>query len=132
VRAIERAVTDAAESTTELVQGHAQAAPLTMVASPASVEVTAALDAIDQPRARGSIGVACRSAKLKTVISTGLEQTASLWNPIAAAYDWEHPSGNHPDNDRTRCTDRTAQPESIPECNGTQKAQVGELGIDHF
>jgi len=44
------------------------------------------------------MGLPNRSAKLKTVISTGLEQTASLWNPIAVAYDW-NTSGNHPDNE---------------------------------
>ena len=69
------------------------------------------------------------------MISTGLEQTASLWNPIAVAYNWVHQVATILDNEIGHDA-QTVQHNLSRFLNAMehQKAQVGELaeGIDHF
>ena len=73
--------------------------------------------------------------KLKRLVSTGLEQTASLWTPLAVAYDWVHQVATILDNE-TRQDAQTVQHNLSRLLNEMeqQKARVGELadGIDHF
>lgn len=73
--------------------------------------------------------------KLKRLLSTGLEQTASLWAPITIAYDWVHQAATVLKN--AACLDAVDLQHSyshlltaMPSC----KTQVGELaaGIDYF
>lgn len=69
------------------------------------------------------------------MVSTGLEQTASLWKPIAVAYDWVHQVATILDNEIGQNA-QTVQYNLSRFLNKMehQKAQVGELaeGIDHF
>lgn len=73
--------------------------------------------------------------KLKRLVSTGLEQTASLWTPLTVAYDWVHQVATILDNE-TRQDAQTVQHNLSRLLNEMeqQKARVGELkdGIDHF
>ena len=73
--------------------------------------------------------------KLKRLVSTGLEQTASLWTPLAVAYDWVHQVATILDNE-IRQDAQTVQHNLSRLLNEMEqhKDRVGELadGIDHF
>ena len=73
--------------------------------------------------------------KLRRLVSTGLEQTTSLWTPLAVAYDWIHQVATILDNE-TRQNAQTVQQNLSRLLNEMeqQKVRVGELadGIDHF
>lgn len=73
--------------------------------------------------------------KLKRLLSTGLEQTASLWTPLTVAYDWVHQVATILDNE-TRHDAQTVQHNLSRLLNEMehQKARAGELadGIEHF
>ncbi len=73
--------------------------------------------------------------KLKRLVFTGLEQTASLWTPLAVAYDWVHQVAMLLDNE-TGQDAHTVQQSLSQLLNEMehQKARVGELadGIEHF
>jgi hypothetical protein len=72
--------------------------------------------------------------KLKRLVFTGLEQTASLWTPLAVAYDWVHQVAMLLDNETGQDAHTPAELESITERNGTPESSGGELadGIEHF
>lgn len=73
--------------------------------------------------------------KLKRLVFTGLEQTASLWTPLAVAYNWVHQVAIILDNE-TGQDAQTIQQSLSQLLNEMehQKAQVGELAdaIAHF
>ncbi len=73
--------------------------------------------------------------KLKRLLSTGLEQTASLWTPLTVAYDWVHQVAIILDNE-TGQDAQTVQQNLSRLLNEMehQKARVGELAdaIAHF
>lgn len=73
--------------------------------------------------------------KLKRLLSTGLEQIASLWTPLTVANDWVHQVATILDNE-TQHDAQTVQHNLSRLLNEMehQKARAGELadGIEHF
>ena len=73
--------------------------------------------------------------KLKRLVFTGLEQTTSLWTPLAVAYDWVHQVAIILDNETGQDAQTVQQSLSrlLNEMEH-QKARVGERSdaITHF
>jgi hypothetical protein len=73
--------------------------------------------------------------KLKQIVSTGLAQTAALWEPIALATDWVHKATTILDNQAQLNAQAVRYSyEQLLQAMEHGKVQVGELAaeIDHF
>jgi hypothetical protein len=74
-------------------------------------------------------------SQLKRIISTALEQTAALWQPIAIAFDWVHQVATLLDNDAQLDGQNVRYSlERLLRAMERWKDQTGSLaaGIDHF
>lgn len=74
-------------------------------------------------------------SQLKQIISTALEQTAALWQPIATAFDWVHQVATILDNDAHLDGQNVRYSlERLLRAMEQWKDQTGSLagGIDHF
>lgn len=73
--------------------------------------------------------------RLKHLVSTALEQTASLWLPLSLAYDWVHQAATLLDNmDQLDVEALQANFRQLLQEMRARKAEVGSLtsGIEHF